>query len=207
MRKNGFVNPYSYYVSRFLPSEQVPDNIFIDGIILVLLSKILGVPARRFSFDMTSMAPIVFSYAVQEGKTIAFLGGSDRDLEAFSEKLTKEFPGVKIATAANGFDYDVAGYANMLVASKPDFVVIGMGAPLQDSIMAELYSIYPATYFTCGGFITQSSKTLNYYPPLVNKLNLRFLFRAINEPHYRKRLYLYPLACLLFLRDALRSGF
>lgn len=204
-RKNGFVNPYSYYVSRALPVDKVPDNIFLDGIALVILSKIFGIKVRRYSFDMTSMAPLVFSYAIECKQSLAFIGGSDLELDRFTAKLKKEYPNISVAAVANGFDYDVKGYATVLSRSKPDIVIIGMGAPLQDRVMAELHELYPATYFTCGGFITQSASGLTYYPALVDKLNLRFVYRAAKENHYRKRLFLYPKACIVFIYDLLKS--
>jgi N-acetylglucosaminyldiphosphoundecaprenol N-acetyl-beta-D-mannosaminyltransferase len=203
-KKNGYVNPYSYFLSRDMREEYMPDNVFMDGIALVLLSRLLGVKGERFSFDMTSMAPMVFDYALRYDLSVAFIGGRNEEIGAFESVLEKNYAGLKVALTANGFDHSVVDYMSMLRKTKPDFVIIGMGAPLQDEVMYKLHSAYPATYFTCGGFIVQSGKGLDYYPPLFDRLNLRFVYRAYKEPHYRKRLLLYPLACALFVYDFLK---
>ena len=56
-----FLNPYSYALSRNNSGLLAEfDAIYIDGISLVWLMKLLGMPCRRLSFDMTSMAKDLF---------------------------------------------------------------------------------------------------------------------------------------------------
>lgn len=202
-KKSGYLNPYSYYVSRKSNEKCLPDNVFADGLLLVFLLRLIGIRMPRLSFDMTSMAPIVFGYAQENGKRIAILGGKQDEVKGFCRFLCEYYPGVEIVLAQNGYEFAIAEFAGQLQKMAPDIVVIGMGAPLQDQVMRDLYEAYPATYFTCGGFISQSAAGLEYYPALINKLNLRFIYRACKEPHYRKRLFIYPFACLLFLKDAI----
>ena len=52
----------------------------------------------------------------------------------------------------------------------------------------------PST-ITCGGFLSQCavSNDLIYYPNLINKLNLRWLYRIFSEAHVLRRFILdYP---------------
>nr|WP_282596068.1 WecB/TagA/CpsF family glycosyltransferase [Spongiibacter thalassae] len=202
-KKNGFLNPYSYYVSRVFSKELLPDNIFADGLLLALLLRAIGIDMPRLSFDATSLAPVVFKDAVKNRKRVAIIGGKQAEIELFCSYILTSYPTIDITLARNGYDYTVNQYTEDLYQVKPDVIIIGMGAPLQDQIMRDLYKVYPATYFTCGGFISQSASGLEYYPSLINKLNLRFLYRAFKEPHYRNRLLIYPVACTLFLKDAI----
>lgn len=81
-----------------------------------------------------------------------------------------------------------------------------MGTPAQDIFLKELNEIgWDGIAFTCGGFIHQvASGKLNYYPEIINKLNLRWLYRIYDEPKLFKRFFCYyPLSMLLFLYDYL----
>lgn len=67
-----FLNPVSYLTA--LDNKELfskMDGIFADGGLLVKAIKLVyGKQVTRRSFDMTSMAPELFSYAEENGKTI-----------------------------------------------------------------------------------------------------------------------------------------
>ena len=67
-----YLNPVSYLTA--LDNKELfsqMDGIFADGGLLVKAIKMVyGKQVTRRSFDMTSMAPELFSYAEEHGKTI-----------------------------------------------------------------------------------------------------------------------------------------
>ena len=78
-----------------------------------------------------------------------------------------------------------------------------MGAGIQEEIALLLQQeILMTDIYTSGAFITQSSEKLDYYPFLINFLNLRWLYRAIKVSHVRKRLFSdYPRNIIWLFRN------
>jgi exopolysaccharide biosynthesis WecB/TagA/CpsF family protein len=61
---------------------------------------------------------------------------------------------------------------------------------------------------TCGGYLDQLSGGFNYYPAVVDRLNLRFAYRLIKEPRRLWRRYLldYPRFVLWLCHDMVRES-
>jgi len=71
-----------------------------------------------------------------------------------------------------------------------------MGSLVQESfLLALMGSGWRGLGFTCGGFLDQLSNGFNYYPKLVNALNLRWAYRLAKDPRRLWRRYLldYPV--------------
>ena len=69
-----FLNPFSYMLVRENKSQLSHFNIQIDGGILVQLLNVFGFKSKRRSFDITSLAPVFFNEAIQNDKSIYFIG-------------------------------------------------------------------------------------------------------------------------------------
>ena len=69
-----YLNLYSYMLVRKNKSQLSHFNIQIDGGILVQLLNVFGFKSKRRSFDMTSLAPVFFNEAIQNDKSIYFIG-------------------------------------------------------------------------------------------------------------------------------------
>lgn len=69
-----FLNPFSYMLVRKNKKQLGKFNIQIDAGILVLIMQLFGVKLIRESFDMTSLAPVFFNEAIQNDKSIYFIG-------------------------------------------------------------------------------------------------------------------------------------
>ena len=98
-----------------------------------------------------------------------------------------------------------------IVALQPKVVVCGMGAKLQEQFLAELRARgWLGAGFTCGGFFHQAvrQKSVKYYPDVFDKLQLRWMYRIIDEPRLLRRYAIdYPLAFALIVADRLREIF
>lgn len=65
---------------------------------------------------------------------------------------------------------------------RPDYVIAGLGTPLQEKFIFDLkQNGYNGTAFTCGAFVKQTSGGLYYYPAWVDKYNVRYFYRQFNE--------------------------
>lgn len=197
-----FLNPVSYLTA--LDNKKLFeqfDGIFADGSILVAAIKLLyGKSITRRSFDMTSLAPQLLSYAEQNKKTIYIVASKQEQVEKAVGIFKERYPNLQISGYRNGYftsDSEMDKEAKFITETNPDFLIVGMGALMQERflIKAKLNG-FQGIGFTCGGFIHQTSKDeIEYYPVWADKLNLRFVYRMYKEKHTRKR---YIQAAFLF---------
>lgn len=199
-----FLNPVSYLVS--LKNESLFagfDGIMVDGSILAIAIRLFyGKKIRRRSFDMTSIATILFQFSISQNKTIYLIGATTDQIKRSVEILHEQFPGLQIAGYRSGFfssESEMRETCKAVVKLRPDYVIAGMGTLLQEKFLLQLKEYdYKGIGFTCGGFITQlSMKGTIYYPQWIDRYNLRFLYRFYKEKHTRKRYlkaaFLFPL--------------
>lgn len=197
-----FLNPVSYLTALDNKNlfEQF-DGIFADGSILVAAIKLLyGKSITRRSFDMTSLAPQLLSYAEQNKKTIYIVASKQEQVEKAVGIFKERYPNLQISGYRNGYftsDSEMDKEAKYITEINPDFLIVGMGALMQERFLIKVKSIgFRGIGFTCGGFIHQTSKNeIEYYPKWADKLNLRFIYRMYKEKHTRKR---YMQAAFLF---------
>jgi N-acetylglucosaminyldiphosphoundecaprenol N-acetyl-beta-D-mannosaminyltransferase len=83
-----------------------------------------------------------------------------------------------------------------------------MGTPLQEEFLLEVHLKSETIIgFTCGGFIHQTAKGINYYPKWINKFNLRWLFRIFDEPKLFERYFVkYPKSLILLFYDIAKKN-
>jgi exopolysaccharide biosynthesis WecB/TagA/CpsF family protein len=197
-----FLNPVSY-LDALKHKELFTsfDGIFADGGLLVKAIKgAYGVTVTRRSFDMTSLAPIVFSYTAKTGKSVAIIATKQEMVEKAVANLKKSFQGLKICYYRNGYfksEQEKDEEAKKIVALHPDILIVGMGVILQEQFLLKVRDAgFQGIGFTCGGFIHQTAQDkVDYYPVWVDKHGLRFVYRMYKEPHTRKR---YAKAAFVF---------
>lgn len=197
-----FLNPVSYLTA--LDNKDLFnqfDGIFADGSLLVAAIKLLyGTKVTRRSFDMTSLAPQLFEYAENSGKTIYIVASKQEETEKAIEIFKERYPNLKFAGYRNGYfsnEEEQEKEAAYITQLNPDFLIVGMGALMQEKFLLKVKNAgYQGIGFTCGGFVHQTSKNeIDYYPKWIDKLNLRFIYRMYKEKHTRKR---YLTAAFIF---------
>ncbi len=203
-----FVNPFSYSVLRKKTALiDSFDRVLVDGQLLVVFLKALGVAKlKRKSFDMTSLASEVFSYAVADNRSVFFVGTTPKSISAAADEILNRFPGLKLVGYHHGYlddEEDASNVIDVINTKTPDIVVVGMGTPRQEHFLVKLgNSNWSGTGFTCGGFFHQSATGIDYYPRWADKLHLRWLYRIFDEPKLAKRYFLqYPVALWLVFWD------
>jgi exopolysaccharide biosynthesis WecB/TagA/CpsF family protein len=179
---------------------------FCDGMLMCLLVWMLtGVRVKRQSFDFSSMAPNVFYRCQTDNLKVFILGSTEVSNTNFVNLLLKKYSKIDVVGRRNGYltDSSWTQIAEQIKESGADVVIIGMGAPIQDDFSLELLSIdFSGEIYTCGGFIHQCdiSKKFDYYPKLVDKLEIRWLYRMVKEPKTIKRYLIdYPYALSVIL--------
>ncbi len=193
-----FVNPFSMLM--LMEQERVAKGVqhwYIDGISLVnKINKDLDKNINRFSFDDTSLAPVVFRYAKEQGLKIAIIGTKEEFIHKAVHNI-EEKHGIKASYVRNGYFNNEAEreacYAE-LIREQVDLVICGMGAPYQELFLIELQARgWNGFGFTCGGYLHHVAGKENYYPAFFDKLNIRWVYRIIDEPKLFKRYFIdYP---------------
>ena len=194
-RVYSFINPYGYHLLRrnYELYENL-DGLFIDGIFMCLLTRLYyGFKVQRRSFDMTSLAKDCFEYLSSVNESIYFVGANEDEINATIKLLQKEYPKMNIAGWRDGY-FQSKEERNIcfdnIIQSGANFVVVGMGAVLQEQFVVDLKAFgFDGIAFTCGGYLRQASSGIDYYPKWVNKFHLRAFYRLIREKGMAKRLY------------------
>ena len=127
-----FLNPVSYLdaldnkdlFSKF-------DGIFADGSVLVAAIRMLyGKKIERRSFDMTSVAPQLFDYAVQNNKSVYIVASKQEQVEKAVAIFKEKWTGLNIIGFRNGYfasQEEQEQEAMHIAEVNPDFLIVGMG--------------------------------------------------------------------------------
>lgn len=203
-----FLNPHSYTLA-FKNAEMFEkfDWIAPDGILLVNILNILKAAAfkiKRFSCDMTSVAPYVFNIAVENNLSVFFLGTDAETINKSTGVFKKEFPGLHVAGNRDGYfteDSERQEAIDKIIKLNPDIIFVGMGSLLQERMAVDLReSGYTGAIYTCGGFLHQTKTEINFYPKFIDRLNMRFIYRVYKEEGFLGRsAKSYPMFCYLMI--------
>lgn len=194
-----FVNPYSYGILMEKKSSFLNDfNILSDGILFVTLYNFFNEnKINRYSFDFTSLAPVVFSYASKYKLRVALVGGTENEINKAKIVINNKYPKLNIVLSHHGFiKGNVNDVIDMMKDKEIQVVISGLGTPFQEEFLINCQKNIDSLKlgFTCGGFLTQISNNENYFHPFFDKLNLRWLQRFLRHSYVRKRLFIdYPI--------------
>ncbi len=189
-----FLNPVSYLDA--LDNKELYtkfDGIFADGSMLVAAIRMLyWEKVVRRSFDMTSIAPELFDYALKNNKSIYIVASKQEQVEKAVEIFKEKWNGLNVIGFRNGYfdsEEEKEHEARHIAEVNPDFLIVGMGAVMQEKFLVMVKENgFKGIGFTCGGFVHQVAKgDMDYYPAWVDKWNLRFIYRFFKEQHTRRR--------------------
>lgn len=186
---------------------------FIDGMSLILIGRLLGLPLKR-SDRMTSvdwLRPFL-AEAVVRGWRIFFLGSRPGVGEAAVKILRDEFPALQVRANHGYFDLQPGSEGNREVLSRirdyrPHILMVGMGMPLQEYwIVRERERIEANVVMNLGAFMDYIAGTVPVPPRWMAGLGFEWLSRLVAEPRRLWRRYLLEpwLVLPLLLRDLIK---
>ncbi|MDZ7790911.1 MAG: WecB/TagA/CpsF family glycosyltransferase [Xanthomonadales bacterium] len=186
------------------------DDCYIDGVGMLWLLRSAGVDTRSaHRFTLMECLPQLLDLARDRGLRIFYLGGSREAVRRAENWVAADWPELEIQFH-HGFFEDTAAVVDCINRIEPDFLLVGMGMPVQERwILANRKSLSAGAIFQAGG-------TLDYYtglqarpPARWSRFGMAWLYRLIHDPRRLWHRYLVTPWSLLLpalrLRRSLRS--
>lgn len=203
-----FLNPFSYLIMR--RNKELMnrlDVIYFDGYWLCKIYNFMfNKDINRVSFDFSSVADKYFKSLSSDSK-VAVIGSDSVSNKVFCEFLNNNYNNFTVIFNRDGYfsnDEERDNCIRNIINLEVDNIIVGMGTPYQEDFLSALKDKgWSGSGYTCGGFIHQTAnKGKKYYPTLMDKWNLRFVYRIYDEPKLIKRYaFYYPVFVFLFLYD------
>lgn len=165
--------------------------LHVDGMSLILLAKLLGVPlnATHRTTYVDWIVPLM-QEAARKNYRVFHLGGRPGVGEKAAAILTSAAPGLNLRTH-HGY-FDVHGAENQAVLQEiarfqPHILMVGMGMPRQESWILENFHALPTHVILNSGACFDFVAGVVPMPPRwLGRLGLEWLYRLLSEP---KRLW------------------
>lgn len=155
-----------------------------DGASVVLASKFIGskLPERVAGIDL--MQDLV-ELSEKKGYSVYFLGAKQEVVENTAKILKQKYPELKVAGIHNGYfkEEDWLVIYKELKESNPDFVFVGITSPLKEYLVDYLQKQgLNCVFMGVGGSFDVISGKIPRAPLWMQRMNLEWLFRVIQEP-------------------------
>lgn len=176
---------------------QLAEYTFIDGMALVFLGRLVGLPLKRQN-RMTAvdwLRPLL-RRAAEERWQVFFLGSKPGVADKAIKILRSEIPGLNIAGTHGYFDAAQGSPESVEILSKirayrPDVLIVGMGMPRQEHwIHDELNQIEARVILNQGAFMELIVGDLPVPPRWAARIGIEWVFRLMSRPGRVWRRYL-----------------
>jgi N-acetylglucosaminyldiphosphoundecaprenol N-acetyl-beta-D-mannosaminyltransferase len=171
--------------------------IHVDGMLLVLLGKLFGLPLRReHRVTYADWTPRLIQEATQQSWRVFYLGAKPGVARKGADVLQQQFPGLQIETAHGYFNAQSQSSENQAILAKirdyqPHILMVGMSMPRQEHwILDNLESISANIILPAGAAIDYIAGAVPTPPRWAGEIGLEWLFRLMAEPQRLWRRYL-----------------
>ena len=186
-----------YHERRMRQFYDAAEYIHIDGMFLILLANMVGIPLGRAN-RATSLDffPILAPLAAQEHWRIFYLGSKPGVAARAAAGLQAQYPGLQMHTHHGHFDANATAAENKEVlaeinAYSPQILLVGMGMPRQEIwILENQEHIAANVVFPAGAFMDYMAGEIPTAPRWLASLYLEWMYRLFSEPARLWRRYL-----------------
>lgn len=178
--------------------------ITADGIGIVIASRLLGTPlkGRVAGIDLVTA---LFARAVQRQLSFYFVGARPGVAEKAAERISLEYPGIRIVGVHHGFFNDDAALLEDITLKKPDILLAALGMGRQEKWIRDRVSKtgVPVSIGVGGSFDVFAGEATRA-PLWMRDLGLEWLYRLIKQPSRLGRMMRLPGFLLIVLLSRLR---
>jgi len=181
------------------------DFVIPDGIGVVIGSRILGdpIPERLAGFDLVFR---LFELAEKKGYTLYFLGARPDVIAGAAERVTTQFPRIKIVGFHHGyFDMEDTSVIEDIKSKAPDILLVGLGFPKQEEWIDRYgMQLDKGLMIGVGGTFDGITGRVKRAPEIWRKLNVEWLYRLIQQPSRWRRMLALPQFMAVILREKMK---
>lgn len=155
-----------------------------DGASVIMASKYLNKPLPERVAGIDLMQSLV-ALSEKKGYSIYLLGAKQTVIEETCRVLKEKHPNLKIVGYRNGYfkEEEWENISKQLDDLAPDLVFVGITSPLKEYLIEYLQNKGHASVFMgVGGSFDVISGNIPRAPIWMQKANLEWLFRVIQEP-------------------------
>lgn len=174
-----------------------------DGASVVIASKYLKKPLPERVAGIDLMQKLV-KLSEENGYSIYLLGAKNQVVKQTKDALEKQYPKIIISGIKDGYfkDDEWENVAEEILKCNPDFVFVGITSPKKEYLIEYLQNKgIKSVFMGVGGSFDVISGNIKRAPIWMQKINLEWLYRVIQEP---KRLFKrYFVGNFKFIRNVL----
>lgn len=164
-------------------------TIVPDGIGVVKGANMLGIPLKERITGVETVQGLL-GLLNEKHRSLYLFGAKKEVLELLKETLAREYPGIRLAGSCDGYAADKDAVFDVIAQAQPDAVLVALGIPLQEKLIAKHYHrFHKGIFIGVGGSFDVLSGSKKRAPALFCKLNLEWLYRILREPSRFKRFY------------------
>ena len=166
--------------------------IHADGASVVMASRLLGDPLPERIAGIDFMERLV-DMAEQKQYRVFLLGATQDVVEKTARAMQSRHPGLALAGLHNGYfgEADWPRISQLLAEADPDFVFVGISSPMKELLIEKLQSEgHRCVFMGVGGSFDVLSGELHRAPMWVQKANMEWFFRMLQEPQRLMKRYL-----------------
>ena len=159
-----------------------------DGVSVVKAMRICGLPAKE-RVTGVDLADSLLKKAGEENKSVFLLGAKEEVVSALAGQLQQKYPGMTV-NYRNGYEGDKDAIFGEIARKAPDLVLVGLGVPAQELLIAKhLDKFQKGVFIGVGGSFDVLSGSKRRAPALFVKTNTEWLYRILREPSRLGRFY------------------
>ena len=165
--------------------------VVADGIGVLKGAKVLDIDIPETILGVSTCEEL-FKMCDKNRKSLFLFGAKSEVLAKLVARIKKDYKGINIVGAVDGYVEDKQGVFDEISDKKPDVVLVALGIPAQERLIFNNIDRFDKGIFVgVGGSFDVLSGDKKGAPELFKKTNLEWLYRITKEPKRLKRFFKY----------------